>query len=508
MKLKLTFLAIFSLSLSIGRAQITEFSAHPNGLIYSDTTMAQLHHIVDSLNNKFGQCHFTNAFYSVLQGKGIYFSFKGKKNKIIKDIAKGLSYNEVSQKYKPDREYKDLFLIKSEYVNYKNSNEIKISTVSLTGGRGNSISFNDSQEIANQLQQGSWLYSTNDNSIYGFYITQTFTSQKLPEKYTRLINYSDCLVDTTNDIVFSNSKGYRKEEEMDSLADKYGINDFFKFINNYPSQPKEPVRKENVSSKEYDDYWAMWGKYWDTLYQWEFQRDSNVDANLSKTPQFMPLLISAVDSAIKYSIKGSQLEKYASKYLPSEKVLDLKRTYRVVGSCSMDSRPRTHAQEIAVLSAENARWDVFLRAHLNIMNDRFDRVSDGSWAMAARKTYIKELELLDINVLDLVMGISLRVENTTPFHYYGSISRLGRALAETENTQAAEDKMLDIIADTALDDYNRVLIYYLFDNYNYYISNFERRVANVQKLRLAVATMPAYIAQQIKIDDPVPANKQ
>ncbi len=507
MKLKLTFLAIFLLSLNIGCTQITVFNSHPNGLIYSDTTMAQLHHIVDSLNNKFGQCHFTNTFYSVSQGKGIYFSFKGKKNKIIKDIAQGLSYTEISQKYKPESEYKDLFLIKSEYINYKNSNVLEISTVSLTGGRGNSISFNDSQTIAHQLHQGSWLYTTYENTIYGFYITQTFTSQKLPEKYTRLINYSDCLVDTTSDIVFSNVRDYRKEEERDSLADKYGINNFFKFINNYPNQPAEPIRKENVSSKEYDAYWATWSEYNKAFNQWSHQRDSNVEANLSKHPQFMPLLISAVDSAIKYSIKGNQLEQYARKYLPGEKVLDLKRTYIVMGSCSMDSRPRTHAQEIAVLSAQSARWDVFLRAHLNIMNDRFDRVSDGSWAMAARKTYIKELELLDINVLDLVLGISLRVENTTPFHYYGSISRLGRALAETENTQAAEDAMLDIIADTALDDYNRVLIYYLFDNYNYYITNYEHKVANTQKLRIAVATMPPYIAQQIKIDNPVPADK-
>ena len=83
------------------------------------------------------------------------------------------------------------------------------------------------------------------------------------------------------------------------------------------------------------------------------------------------------------------------------------RETRVVGSCSMDSSPREHAINIAMLSAETTDWSVFLRAHLDIMNDRFDRVSDGSYAWKDRNTYIKELEQLDINVSDLIFGKSL-----------------------------------------------------------------------------------------------------
>ncbi|WP_175635736.1 hypothetical protein [Pedobacter ghigonis] len=152
---------------------------------------------------------------------------------------------------------------------------------------------------------------------------------------------------------------------------------------------------------------------------------------------------------------------------------------------------------IAKLSAETAKWEIFLRAHLDIMNDRFDRMSDGSYAQAGRKTYIRELEVLDINVLDLLLGISLRVEDASNNHYYGSISRLGRALSETKDRTIIEDKMLSTIADSNLDDYNRMLIYYLYLNYNGNLSDKTLQKANSKKLDLAVKTLPNYLASKL-----------
>ncbi|WP_159155939.1 hypothetical protein [Empedobacter brevis] len=151
------------------------------------------------------------------------------------------------------------------------------------------------------------------------------------------------------------------------------------------------------------------------------------------------------------------------------KLLDQMRSTRVIGGCSQDSSPRDHAVNIALLSAETYNWSVFLKAHLDIMNDRFERVSDGSYAWGARNTYIKELETLDINVLDLILGISLRVENAATNHYYGNISRIGRALAETKNRNEIEEAILSAVSDKELDDYNRLLFYFLFRNYNHYI---------------------------------------
>ena len=169
--------------------------------------------------------------------------------------------------------------------------------------------------------------------------------------------------------------------------------------------------------------------------------------------------------------------------------------------CSQDNSPRIHAMNIALLSAETVNWEIFLRSHLDIMNDNFERVSDGSYAWAARKTYIKELEVLDINVIDLLLGISLRIENAGDHHYFGSIGRLGRALSESEQRVSIKTKILDMIRDDQLDDYNRVLMYYLFLNYNYYLENKEQQKENIEKLKLAVSKLPTYISTKIKFKE-------
>jgi len=173
------------------------------------------------------------------------------------------------------------------------------------------------------------------------------------------------------------------------------------------------------------------------------------------------------------------------------------RSTRVVGFCSMDSRPRQHAINIALLSAETLNWEVFLKSHLDIMNDRFDRMSDGSYAWANRKTYIKELEELNINVSDLMLGIALRVENPAHNHYFGSIQRLGRAIAESKNKEAFESEMLSMIEDSTLDNFNRVLTYFLFLNYNNSLPVPSDRDKNKERLKNSVAKFPEHIKNKI-----------
>lgn len=180
-------------------------------------------------------------------------------------------------------------------------------------------------------------------------------------------------------------------------------------------------------------------------------------------------------------------------------LLDKMRGTKVVGGCSQDSRPREHAINIAILSAATTNWEVFLKAHLDIMNDCFDRMSDGSYAQAGRKTYIRELEKLDINVTDLLIGISLRVENASDNHYYGSISRLGRAISESANKAEFEQQMLDIIENTQLDDYNRVLGYYLFDSYNYNLESKPEQKKNDERLKKSLQTLPVYLRNKIGV---------
>lgn len=84
-------------------------------------------------------------------------------------------------------------------------------------------------------------------------------------------------------------------------------------------------------------------------------------------------------------------------------------------------------------------------------------------------------------------------------HYYGSIGRLGRALSETQQVEEIEAKMLEMISDNALDDYNRILMYYLFLNYTYYLEGEKMQESRKAKLSAAVKTLPEYLSSKITI---------
>ena len=178
-------------------------------------------------------------------------------------------------------------------------------------------------------------------------------------------------------------------------------------------------------------------------------------------------------------------------------MLDKLRSTRVVGECSMDFAPREHAINIALLAADTYNWGVFLKAHLDIMNDRFERMSDGSYAWGTRATYIKELEALKINVPNLVIGMSFQIENPASNHYFGRIGRVGRAIVESENRAEIEQAILSIVADKELDLYNRLLFYSLFYNYNYYLPNKDVQKENASRLAKASSTLPEYVRTRL-----------
>jgi hypothetical protein len=132
------------------------------------------------------------------------------------------------------------------------------------------------------------------------------------------------------------------------------------------------------------------------------------------------------------------------------------------------------------------------------MNDRFERMSDGSYAWAGRKTYLKELEELDIPAVDLLLGTVLRVDNVIDNHYFGSVGRTGRALADAEDKDALEKRLLTMINNPALDPYNRLLLVYLFDHYVHNLEDGERKQAGLKTFDTTITTLPEYLQDVLK----------
>jgi len=413
MKKRIIFLLIIFISqLSFGQGG--EFEIQENGLIYSESTMNSLKEIVDSLNLKFKVCDIDKRFDSKHQTLGHRIEIENKQVKEAKkDIENNIRFDEFMQKYPQTEVSKNNLIVMFSYKNYQEKNVVEFSEISLSGGYGHEIRFEENLDKYSPQNLSNWVFdyskktSYSEESITAFYFPNKFESKRLPKKYSNMISYADCLIDTT------------------------------------PTKFK----------KDLEAGWVELPENWKSK---------------SKKQQ--------------------------------EKLLDKLRSTRVVGGCSMDSRPREHAINISMLSAETQNWEVFLRAHLDVMNDRFDRVSDGSYAWGERKTYIKELEELNINVLDLIIGISLRVENPSNNHYYGSIRRIGRALSETKNKEEVETQLFSIIKNSELDFYNRVLGFYIIDNYIYNLTNENEQLRLKSELKDAIASLPKGLNEKIKIE--------
>jgi hypothetical protein len=393
--------------------QDAEFKVYPNGLIYSEHAMGKLSCIVDSLNLKYRTCNYNRIFYSKCQTIGHIITLdEGNIKAAKKDMENQIPLDQFLAKYPKATIERDALILKDEYTNSKNQNIVEFEHFDLTTDYGLTIEIEDVSVYEKDLS-GKWLFEYTPNSkdseasLSAFYFPQDFYSAPIPQKYSTMIGYADCLIDTTTT----------------------------KF-------------KDNL-----EEGWV------------------ELPANWTAMPER--------DKA---------------------QLLDQMRSKRVIGFCSQDSRPRNQAVNIALLSAETYNWQVFLKAHLDIMNDRFERMSDGSYAWAKRNTYIKELENLNLNVADLILGISFRVQNPASNHYYGSIGRIGRALSETNNRAEIEKALLSIISDNDLDYYNRLLFYFLFKNYNYYLKDEVLKKENKDKLKLAAETLPPFFSK--KLEDP------
>ena len=211
----------------------------------------------------------------------------------------------------------------------------------------------------------------------------------------------------------------------------------------FPGKPEDPDYKK----LEEHDRDSAYNAYFKSYALWDSLRLINLDQKMKESPGWVELLTDAADEVLATGQPDERLEFYASQYLSKELALKLMRNRKVVGTCSQDQSPRFHAVNICKLAAETTKWDIFLRSHLDIMNDRFERASDGSYAWAGRKTYLKELEALDIPAVDLLIGTSLQVSNVSDNHYNSSIHRTGRALSDASDKDALEQRLVTMISD-------------------------------------------------------------
>lgn len=469
-----------------------EFMIHKNGFIYSNNTMNQLSYIVDSLNSKFKTCDLNQSYYSIPQAQAHIVSYTTTNvQELKKDFDNNISWKDFESKYPNVIIGKNRTVIRQKYTNYEKELIIEFSELAMGEySFNNEIRYKYDSKYEGKTKK-KWFYNyhkENDysgESISAFYFTENFESIELSNNYSRLIQYSECLIDTNHSIFHTKDASWNlREKEFDNK-----IGEFIDYVEmNTPIKPRYN-NFVNDTNKDYKGYHTA-------INEWDSLKTAYIDTKLSKKLKFKNLISTAVHNALKNKESTIELEKLTARYYSKSAALEMKRNRRVFGICGMDNSPRIHAMEIAVLAAETTNWDIFLRSHLDIMNDRFDRASDGSYAWKGRKTYIKELEDLNINVPDLALGISLRAKDLSKNHYYGNINRMGRALSESKFKKEMEDQMIHLMTDEQLDLYNRILIYYLYLNYAGNIEDQNEKKIVLKKLEKALNEFPQYLKTQ------------
>jgi len=460
-----------------------EFVTNTNGLMYGDADMKNLRYTVDSLNLRFKSCDLSKTFYSWKQTKALFVSFKSNSDdlkKIIAEIKAAPSFESLITKYASlvERTDTQLLVIISGADDKGRNTYLQGSPFD-----GYDMLYIDEKQIPEKNKPLSgWVfdYTEKDEFFKSYkldchFFMNSWMSPALPDEYGKLIQYVDCMIDTSAYIFLTDKfsqGGWFTETEKSIYNNMSALTAFLDTKRNLPVVNKERKKLTDEEMQYIENF-------------------------LMNDSAFKRILSITIDDYAKNKSFDFQLETLAEKAGLFDKALLMKRCYRVMGSCSMDNSPREHARSIAILAAKAHSWDIFLRAHLDIMNDRFDRVSDGSWAYGNRMTYLKELEELNLNIIDLVLGLTLRAGNTATNHYYGTISRLGRAVAESKDKAAFEQKALEMMKDNSLDEFNRGLIFLLYHTYTNYLSEKEGKEKR-DELRQSIASFPDFLQASIR----------
>ncbi len=458
-------------------AQNSEFTIHDNGLIYDEATMARLGSIVDSLNLRFKACE-PQAYLAAAQGFAQRFSLDRHDADAIRALKNNITPEAFLEQF-PDTRKLDRSWITKTYFTYGDKREIGYASLPLRkDARRFTIRLDDKR--ANDKTTG-WVYRKRDgdDGLIMLYL-EGLEEIPLPNDYARLVQYVDCMIDTTARIFLTDENDLGRSE----LPPDSKITQYLNWADSFKDRPGEP-------DIDWDSPFAgaQYEKFARELQQWNNRRLAWLDERMGEH-YYKSLLMEATDEAIENRIGDRGLEFYVERYLSPSQALHMKRLRRPVGTCSMDLTPRFHAQQICRLAAETTQWDIFLRAHLDIMNDNFERMSDGSYAWAGRGTYLKELEELDINAADLLVGTCLFASNVSENHYFGNIPRIGRALAESNDQSSLEERLLAMIKDGNLDPYNRLRIAYLFEYYNYHLTDERQKNENAERFKEALNTLP------------------
>lgn len=470
-----------------------DLPVHANGLIYDSATLASLRIIADSVTASYRTCPTYRRYLSRPQAIGHFVSFKGDAATFRKDLAAGLPYAEVLKRHARSigARRENLPITLDEFAYEPTDRRAGYLIFDEAGGYDRHFTDPWSDRVHGRMDvRGTWIFENrgwDGEGLDAFWFASDLRQQALPIEYAVMVGYAECMIDTATTI--HPGEPVRRFDGRSAGPDEIASIGHLKLWDLYPGIRKF-VDLLEISREADPEIYRDW--------EWfEARKAARLDS-VSKLPGFTAILGAAVAEGLEHGLSSEELESLCAKHLSKRKALALKRSRRVMGMCSQDDSPRRHAREIAVLSAESRDWDVFLRAHLDIMNDRFERVSDGSYAWGRRNTYLRELEGLGMDLSDLMFGIAFDIQGAATNRYRGRIDRLGRAIAEATDRHELLERASGMIRDESLDAHNRILMFFLYLNAVNHQKSADTKRTLLTRLRGVVGDLPSPLGPSLR----------
>lgn len=496
-----------TLLLALTGIGITSFSQRlespidPNGLLYNITTIDHLRSIADSMQRRFHRSHPIRDYYSIQQGKGHYIRMStGDIYAAMADIKRGIGYEEFVKKYRSAKT--DSFvLVTKEYVQdyYHRQTLVRYADELYKGSVEDSyFDINISDD-----DKGKWVCNSTGPTSYtkeefrAFYFLQPPVSEKLPDKYARLIFYTDYMIDTATPIYYKDACIDNEIDFRSRPANGPAFTNFQQYLNKQTGLFLAKQNLEKLASSSYRDstgqlrinfmYFAV-----DSL------KRCYIEDSLSRSPEFHNLLSQAVTEVLDSKELGNDdLEHYTAKYYSGSAALAMIRNRRIGYTCGLGASLLGPIRDlnIAQLAAATSNWSVFLKTHLLFMGFEY---------RGKRVTGIKELEDMDLHVPDLLLGIQLRIANPSENHPFKYPRNVGRDLTDVSDKKALEEKILSMIRSKELDDLNRLLLHNMFLSYLSFLPENQHRLTGLQQLEEADKQLPPYLYVKVRTDRAAP----
>jgi hypothetical protein len=127
------------------------------------------------------------------------------------------------------------------------------------------ISLNEKVDRFQKPLKGTWVFDYSEKSTYSeesisaFYFTTNFIEPPLPEKYARMVQYSDCMVDTTVEIFKERAK---RTDGLYYDSKKSYVYEFLDYVHLKTDKP--PEFKGKYTEARYDKYIKKYN-VWDSV---------------------------------------------------------------------------------------------------------------------------------------------------------------------------------------------------------------------------------------------------